>query len=108
MLLIDSLEHRQQLSFCFLIGLRGYDDVSPIGSDFKRSIHSDLKQVHECFVNDQGSAVSVLNEFLCHKSNVYTWCIRSQGQPMAGHPLCYQVGPTGLGMRAPEFKDGIT
>src|SRR5208283_4575032 len=101
MLLIDSLQRDQQLSFCLLIGLRGYNDVSTIGSDFERSIHSDFKQVHERFIDDQGSAVSVLNKFLCHYLNVYTQCIR-------GQYLYYRVGPTSLGICASAFEDGIT
>jgi len=44
-----------------------------IRGDFKWSIHPDFEQVHESLIDNQGSAVSVPDKFLCHVPKVYTY-----------------------------------
>lgn len=58
--------------------LGGDDDVLAIGGHLEGCVHPHVEQVHERLVDDESSAVAVLDELLGHGTNVYMRCIQCQ------------------------------
>ena len=93
MLVVDPLERFKDSRFRVGYALRRDDYVVTVGCDLQRSVHPNFQQVEQCLIKYQRSAVSMLDELLCHDINVYTACIPRQDKAISASQIRQRKQP---------------